>query len=327
MKMISRKSARLLAEAYDSAFSDVTTETQRTSSKYGVLAGISEIPESEYDGTKQIEHYQLRVEDLYEFLYDEDYEPWFLGIFRDITNTINKTILKQRLMFLHTGELFCLFSGPHKTESEEERQKAGQKYMKELAQSLFKLYESDPSIIPARANEKIDKLKSQLELDGYIYRNGTLYPTESSVIDETEEQSYLELLVVQSNLQDHAVIKHHIRLAEEAYANKRWSDSISNARNFLEAILEQVSHALHTKNALTNQPPNRPLAVRDFLEQQGFIDQTEKEAISKVYGLISNTGSHPNIAEKDQARLMRHLALTFSQFMLLRWEGYLKNNP
>jgi hypothetical protein len=109
--------------------------------------------------------------------------------------------------------------------------------------------------------------------------------------------------------------------------NNKWGDSISNSRNFLEALLESISHTLHTKNGLTTSLPDRPVFVRDFLEQQGFIDRVEKDAISKVYGLISNTGAHPNIAEKDQARLMRHLALSFSQFALLRWEGYLKNNP
>ena len=38
---------------------------------------------------------------------------------------------------------------------------------------------------------------------------------------------------------------------------------------------------------------------------------------------MSDTGGHPYMAAKDQARLMRHLALTFSQFVLLRLEGYI----
>ena len=78
---------------------------------------------------------------------------------------------------------------------------------------------------------------------------------------------------------------------------------------------------------LTSNIASWPKEVRTFLESEKLIDQAEKEAIAKVYGLISNTGSHPNIAQKDQARLMRNLALTFSQYILLKWEGYLKNNP
>ena len=44
-----------------------------------------------------------------------------------------------------------------------------------------------------------------------------------------------------------------------------------------------------------------------------ILEKKEKEAIAKVYGLLSDTGSHPYIADRDQARLMRHLSLTFSQ--------------
>jgi hypothetical protein len=41
--------------------------------------------------------------------------------------------------------------------------------------------------------------------------------------------------------------------------------------------------------------------------------------LAKNYGLISNTGSHPNTAHQDQARLMRNLALIYSQYILLQW--------
>jgi hypothetical protein len=46
-----------------------------------------------------------------------------------------------------------------------------------------------------------------------------------------------------------------------------------------------------------------------------------KEALAKVYGLLSHTGGHPYMAQNDQARLLRHLALTFSQFAMLRLRG------
>ena len=169
-----------------------------------------------------------------------------------------------------------------------------------------------------------------LELDGYIYKEGTLYPTEPSVIDEKEEQSYLELLIDNLSLSDAPIIKHHLQLSEQAYVDSRWSDTISNARSFLEAILGQIADSLHTKLNGTPLPAStasQPRQVRDYLEGTAFIDGVEKQTIAKVYGLISNTGSHPNMAHKDQARLMRNLALTFSQYILLQWDGYLKNNP
>jgi hypothetical protein len=116
-------------------------------------------------------------------------------------------------------------------------------------------------------------------------------------------------------------------MCQTAYLESRWNDTISNARNFLEAILSQVGNALHLK--LQNSPliTHRPVEIRDYLASAGLIDDTEKQAIARIYGLISNTGSHPNIAAEDEARLMRNLALTFSQYILLQWEGYLRNNP
>jgi len=42
---------------------------------------------------------------------------------------------------------------------------------------------------------------------------------------------------------------------------------------------------------------------------------------------LSETGAHPYMAESDQARLLRQLSLTLSQFVLLRLEAALKANP
>jgi hypothetical protein len=40
-------------------------------------------------------------------------------------------------------------------------------------------------------------------------------------------------------------------------------------------------------------------------------------AVTSAYKLLSETGGHPYIAEKDQARLTRHLALIYCQLVLL----------
>ena len=180
------------------------------------------------------------------------------------------------------------------------------------------------------AGEVLQKLISRLEIDGYLYRDGHLHPIESAVIDIVEERTFLEQLVDSIALQDQTVIKHHIQESERAYSESRWGHSISDARNFFEAILQQIAAAHHLKIKGTTIPDGiftRPSRVREYLEAEGLIDRPEQEAISKNYGLISNTGSHPNIAERDQARLMRHLALTMSQFIPLKFQGFVRSNP
>ncbi|OLE52172.1 MAG: hypothetical protein AUG51_19655 [Acidobacteria bacterium 13_1_20CM_3_53_8] len=327
--MISRKSARLLAEAYDSAFSTITIETQRTSSKYKHITGIVAIPDTEYDGTEEIEHYQLRKDELYEFFYDKDYETWFLNIIENLSNLTNRSILKSYLMDIHTGKLLGHFRNPHDHSPEVERIQAGQALLRRLAQDIIKLDEDQPARFSNKTKEKINILKSQLEFEGYIYRNKHLYSVESAVIDPQAEQSYLESLVDSLGLSDPVTIKHHIQLAEEDYGNSRWSNSIGNSRHFLEAILAQVLERVSTKLARNLNPTiyKNATATRNHLEREELLTQDEKETIGRIYGLLSNTGGHAYIAEKDQARLMWHLALTCSQFALLRYEGFVRAHP
>jgi len=63
--------------------------------------------------------------------------------------------------------------------------------------------------------------------------------------------------------------------------------------------------------------------IREYLERAGLLEAKETKAIAAVYGLLSETGAHPYMAQNEQARLMRHLALTFSQFVMLRLKGKL----
>jgi len=312
--MISRKSARLIGQLYSIKFQQGVTLAQL-----------------------------IQYETLYNFLYEREYEAWFLNTAQ--TWMQRNHSVESGIMKLHTGESIVSAT---KDSSWDYRRQLGQALLKKLAEDILPFH-ANKAVGPiaykpcttAEQRKMVDSLnesrqkpynlnqtlRKQLEIDGYIYRDGILYYSESSVIPEQEEQSILELLIKNLPLNDKAVILNHLNLSEEHYLNSKWGDSISNARNFLEAILEKAAHSIHSKKNLTSQPPDRPAKVREFLEQEGFIGTTEREAIAKVYGLISNTGSHPNLAEQDEARLMRHLALTFSQYILLTLEAYLKNNP
>ncbi len=65
------------------------------------------------------------------------------------------------------------------------------------------------------------------------------------------------------------------------------------------------------------------MAVRNYLESEGVLETKEKNAIAKIYGLLSKTGGHPYMAASDQARLLRQLSLTLAQFVMLRLQGSL----
>ena len=121
--------------------------------------------------------------------------------------------------------------------------------------------------------------------------------------------------------------KGFLKIAEDHYVAGRWSDCIGNARKFFEVILQQVANKNAEEINGTPLEPStlqRPVAVRQYLEDEELVAQVEKEAIAKIYGLLSHTGAHPYMAEEDQARLLRQICLTVTQFVMLRLEGALK---
>jgi hypothetical protein len=302
--MISRTSTRLLSYLYFLAFSDA-------------------LENSLYGGDRFDE------EGFKAFLYENDYEPWFLRLEEDYFQ--NEVEPDDLILGLHTGDTFRGHA-----ETEEAALRLGQEYLLRLTKDIMpfvvKMAEEEVRSFNSeakRGKEAAASFLAQLELDGYAYRNGKLYPIESAAVDAQAEQSYLESLVDSLTLSDSETIKHHIQLAEEHYINGRHSDSIGNSRHFLEAILSQVLEKVVAKLGRSLNPVvyKNATDVRTHLEREGLISADERDTLKQVYGLLSNTGGHAYIAQKDQARLMWNLALTFSQYVLLRYEGFLQANP
>jgi len=307
--MISRKSARLITDIYLLTFSVPKENTVLYSTTY---------------------YRALKARELYEFFYERDYNIWFLGIIEKYDGMYYGAFRKL-LLGLQTGE--SLRRGEELTS--EDCQTFGQAYLVLLAQDIIKEYESritQYGSFSAGSDERklVRALKIQLEIDGFIYKDGRLYYSESSVIDEKVEQEYLEELFLTLKLADIATLQHHLNGSEEHYRNGKYDDSISNSRKVLDVVLTQVASGVYAKVNGKSIPPEmskNATDIRNFLERQNLVSKVEREALDKNYGALSTTGGHPYIAEKDQARLMRHLALTFSQFVLLRYQGFRKKNP
>jgi len=232
---------------------------------------------------------------------------------------------QEYIMQLHTGESISAADW-----SWEQRRNLGQRILTDLAEDT--LIELDKQIRSAqpynkeRLLQQFQQLLAHLELDGYLFRGGKLYITEATVFDTEEATGTLLHLVNLLGFSNVEIIRHHLNLADEHYTAGKWDDSIGNARKVLEAITQEAAAAHSLKvsgQPLAQRIYDSPRDVRDYLESVGLLVTKEKEAIAKVYGLMSETGGHPYMAEKDQARLMRHLALTLAEFVLLRLQGKL----
>ena len=150
------------------------------------------------------------------------------------------------------------------------------------------------------------------------------------MIDEQREQTYLDALINTSNLPEPDIIKHHMRLSEEHYVNKKWDDSISNSRKVLDATLSQVATNVFLKVNNKSIPPEmlkNATDIRLFLEREGLVTKQERELLDKLYALLSASGGHPFIAERDQARLLRQQVLTNCQFVLIQYQGFQAASP
>ncbi len=283
--MISRKTALIIGEVYQNHF-----KTQYR--------------------TKTSWNYKNDVDGLYDFLFENEYSAWFCNKAKALKEYDTKRELKEFIMKLHTGE--TQYSATTNWDWDK-RRSLGQTYLENLAKDFL--------------STKLDeKLLNSLELDGYKYTNDKLLKNEDSILDTEEESGLLESLYTSLELEGKDIATHHLKLSTEHYINSKWDDSISNSRKFLETCLREVANSFSVNkygHKLSQRNFESPSSVRDFLEQEGLLETKEKKSIASIYSLLSNTGSHPYIAEKEQARLLRHLALTLSQFVLLRFEGWL----
>jgi hypothetical protein len=301
--MISRKSTKTIADAYASHF----THYYRVSTLYPAT-------------------YKVSHESLYDFLYVNNFEAWLLNAISSISITNSRGLI-EFILKIHTGE--SSFSATLEW-SWPNRQALGQRILKDLAECLIRQRLTDPDFELHTDKDKntVDLMQRTLELDGYIYRDNFLWVPEESVIEEAEEQGVLENLMTSLKLSDIPTLKHHLELSVIDYQESHWDDSISNSRKVLEGVLSQAA-ARHIiimdVKGLPQKLLERAIDVRDYLERAKILEKKEKEALSSIYGLLSDTGGHPYIAGRDQARLMRHLSLTFCQFVLLRLDGFIRS--
>lgn len=291
--MISRNTARILGEVYSAFFSSLTRN-----------------------------HYRIvERDDLYDFLFENDYEAWFCNKVKAILSTRDT---KEFIMKLHTGET------QYKATPEwtwEARQKLGQKYLEDLLEDFLIKYDGLDDYYKGKLKYAINELKPSFELDGYEYKNKRLYKPEMNAVDVQEAQGVLEFLYTDLGLGNKETVLHHLKLSEEHYLNGLWDDCISNSRKFLECVAQEAAekHSFVLRNqSLSSQVQGKPVEIRKYLEREGLLETKEVEALAKIYGLLSHTGGHPYMAENDQARLLRNMALTFSQFILIRLKGCLK---
>lgn len=256
---------------------------------------------------------------LYDFLYEHEYPIWLCNKARHLEH--DSRAVKEFVMELLTGEALYDIA----FDSEVDVDELIQHILEHLASDILFNYHN--SFDYEFNFDDITNLTRNLELDGYVYQDGRLLISESEVLDTDEETGTLETLYDSLGLDNKRITMHCLKLSETDFIDGKWANSISNSRKFLECTLREVAnkYSIYIREIpLAKKKYEKNSAVLKYLEDEGLLEDKEKKAISSVYHLLSDTGSHPYMAVDDQARLLRNLALTFSQFIMLRLQGKLK---
>lgn len=294
--MISRKSAERIADLYCEVF-----------------------------GVVEYSHGIVDVDALFDFLFKNDIPAWLCNAVKKTRSHISTRPTKDYIMRLHTGE--SVINGTQNW-TWQQRINLGQQCLIELAEDMINYYHGGMKRYhKEKYGDHVVSLERILELDGYIYQDGKLLLPEEDILDVEQSHGVLESLLTRIGLKNRKIALHHLNLSEVHYIDSKWDDSISNSRKFFESVLLGVAskHSVEFhKIKLSKSKVESAKAIRQYLLDNEVIDKKECDTIAKVYGLLSAKGGHPFMAEKDQTRLLRHLVLTFSQFVMLRLEGAFK---
>jgi hypothetical protein len=197
--------------------------------------------------------------------------------------------------------------------------------------ALLKLSESILRAESDALRDSTASLCAGLDLDGYVFRDGKLLASDGETQDVEEERGELMALYIKLQLPNEKLVKDCLDKSESHYNEGRPRDCISNARHYLELVLEDVAVTW------SKRPGAKPLTlpehqatagpVRKYLEDAGLLSTQERKTFAELYSLLSETGGHPSMSEPDQARIFRRLSLSMALFVLLRYQGLAAQAP
>lgn len=165
---------------------------------------------------------------------------------------------------------------------------------------------------------------ASLQLDGFDYVGGKVVPAALRGVDLQEEHEYLLRLLHDIKPPNIGLIAHHYKEADDTYSSGKWGSSSNETRNFFIAVLRGLRDVATAHGApVLNQPVSDKNLIEDY-ERIGFLTVEEKEAVLKLWVLLSYSGSHPGIQDTDRARLTRLLVLGLTEWLCLKTAAYAK---
>lgn len=241
-------------------------------------------------------------EKIRDFLYESGVDGWSVDKIYD-TYSVEK--LKGYILNMETGRFYNL-------EKYNQFKKMGQKDLKAIIIGIFE-------------NKKqlgilTEELENLLRIDGYIYNNGNLYEVNTDV---EEKMELIKIKYKYFNFDQEIEFDTFYNNMNEHFTNSKWEDSIHNGRKLYEMILSKVAKCYSRiigDNKISGN--EMQVQVREYLEEKEFFSEDEINIVRYYYKYISNIGSHPKLALKEQADFCRVLTVNICLYALNRLEQF-----
>lgn len=282
--MISRETVLLLANIISNEFTESFFQTG-------------------FDGRHSYQAWKVKSEELRDFLFSYNLSGFTVTKFYSVHTKEN---LKKSILDMTTG----IFYNPNDYNSYISK---GQEEIKLIAVGLLRNQ--------SKTKTWIKELENNLKIDGYIYQEGKLFEINSDISEKTslvlvyyermKLSKKMEFEIFYNNMNDH-------------YENSKWEDSIHNGRKLYELTLSNVAQYFSEKiikdNVITSK--DLPVKIRTYLENNNFFSVDESNIIQHYYKYISNIGSHPKLALKEQADFCRILTINICLYALVRLDHF-----
>jgi hypothetical protein len=114
-------------------------------------------------------------------------------------------------------------------------------------------------------------------------------------------------------------LEHTEQLYRSAASPFDWKGCMGHLRSFLENLHVEAAQRIFGKRGGT-APPARWGDSTKYLCDQKLLTEKEHQFAVHFYALISDTGVHPLIAERDYARLSRNMVIEYGLLLLSKLE-------
>jgi hypothetical protein len=170
-----------------------------------------------------------------------------------------------------------------------------------------------------------EELRASLEIDGYELVAGRLVPATMKGINLQAEDDYLVHLIRSIAPANVEVILHHHGEADDTFVNGNWGAASAETRNFFIALLRGLRDVATARGGVPSFAHGNDSGLIEDYHRRGLLTAKEKDAILKLWVLLSYSGPHVGIQDDERARLIRLLVLGQAQWLCLKFIAWDRN--